>query len=127
MESRSTHPATGPIVIAADSTDEALAFLAQLFSEAGGENLRDYRTRVMVFDVPASFPIRGRKSEIHPVAFTREVETSACALRDTMHCIATIRATPRPADRTSHGSRRRRRRCGRAWRRWGRVATRFDD
>ena len=39
MLSRLSKPSDGPTVIAADSTEEALAFLAQLLSERGGEEL----------------------------------------------------------------------------------------
>jgi addiction module HigA family antidote len=46
----------GPTIIAADSTDEALAFLAQLFGEKGGEELGQFRDKVLVFDAPSVLP-----------------------------------------------------------------------
>jgi addiction module HigA family antidote len=64
----------GPIIVAADSTGEALAFLAQLFSEAGGE-LAAYRDRVVVFDEPGVLPnLAAGLSKFIAVASTREVE-----------------------------------------------------
>jgi hypothetical protein len=52
MASSLSKPSDGPIVVAADSTQEALAFLAQLFSERGGDELSAYRDRVLIFDKP---------------------------------------------------------------------------
>lgn len=73
--SRLSNPSEGPTVIAADSTEEALAFLSQLFGERGGEELAAYRDRVLVFDKPGVLPrlAQGAQTFI-PVAFTREVE-----------------------------------------------------
>jgi addiction module HigA family antidote len=64
-----------PTVIAADSTEEALAFLAQLFGPRGGELLEKYRDRVLVFDEPGVIPklAQGTKDFI-AVAASREVE-----------------------------------------------------
>ncbi|TAY24446.1 addiction module antidote protein, HigA family [Rhizobium ruizarguesonis] len=73
--SRLKTPADGPTIIAADSTEEALAFLAQLLGEAGGEELGEYRDRVLVFDKPGVLPRLAQGAEsIIPVVFTREVE-----------------------------------------------------
>jgi hypothetical protein len=75
MLSRLSKPCQGPILIAADSTEEALAFLAQLLGERGGEELAAYRDRVLVFDKPGvlSRLAAGAQTFI-PVVFTREVE-----------------------------------------------------
>lgn len=75
MLSRLAKPSDEPVIIAADSTDEALAFLAQLLSEEGGDQLAEYRDRVLVFDKPGTLPrlAQGAESFI-PVVFTREVE-----------------------------------------------------
>jgi addiction module HigA family antidote len=47
-------PPEKPIAIAADSTEEALAFLAELFAENG--DLATHRDRVVVFDYPGVLP-----------------------------------------------------------------------
>jgi addiction module HigA family antidote len=75
MLSRLAKPSDAPILIAADSTEEALAFLAQALSVRGGEELVTYRDRVLVFDKPGVFPrlATGALAFI-PVAFTRDVE-----------------------------------------------------
>ncbi|HYE37968.1 HigA family addiction module antitoxin, partial [Methylocaldum sp.] len=75
-------------VIAADSTEEALAFLAQLFGPAGGDELERYRDRVLVFDEPGVLPklAQGTKGFI-AVATSREVERELGPLARTMHTI----------------------------------------
>ena len=81
-------PPDGPIVIAADSIEEALAFLSQLFEEAGGKELSIYRDRVLVFDKPGIFPrlAIGAQTFI-PVAFTRKVERELGPYVGSMHSI----------------------------------------
>jgi addiction module HigA family antidote len=78
----------GPTVIAADSVEEALAFLAQLLSESGGEELASFRDRVLVFDKPSVFPrlAQGAQNFI-PVAFSREVEREFAPFATLIHCI----------------------------------------
>lgn len=75
MLSRLAKPSDGPTIIAADSIEEALAFVAQLLSERGGEELAAYRDRVLVFDEPGILPrlAQGVPTFI-PVVATREVE-----------------------------------------------------
>jgi addiction module HigA family antidote len=75
MTARLSRPPDGPTIIAADSVEEALAFLAQLFSSEGGDELAAHRDRVLVFDKPGVLPklARGAQSFI-AVAFSREVE-----------------------------------------------------
>src|SRR6185436_2381901 len=75
MLSRLSKPSDGPIVIAADSTEEALAFLSQLLGDRGGEEMAIYRDRVLVFDKPGVLPrlAEGARPFI-PVVYTREVE-----------------------------------------------------
>ncbi|MGZ8937081.1 MAG: HigA family addiction module antitoxin [Halobacteriota archaeon] len=77
-----------PIVIAADSVEEALAFLAQLFDSASGGQLDRYRDRVLVFDEPGVLPklAQGTKDFI-AVAANREVERELGPLARTMHTI----------------------------------------
>ncbi len=88
MISRLAKPPEGPTVIAADSIEEALAFLAQILGEAGGNELSVYRDRVLVFDKPGVFPrlAIGAQSFI-PVAFTREVERELGTYVGSMHSI----------------------------------------
>lgn len=86
IQTRLSTPPDGPIVIAADSTDEALAFLSQLLSEHGGEELASYRDRVLVFNEPGVLPrlAVGAQSFI-PVAFTRGVERELAPYAKSMH------------------------------------------
>ncbi len=75
MLSRLSKDPDGPTVVAADSTEEALAFLAQLLGERGGSELANFRDRVLVFDKPGALPrlAQGVQTFI-PVVHTREVE-----------------------------------------------------
>lgn len=84
--SRLSKPSEGPILIAADSTEEALAFLAQLLGELGGEELAAYRDRIIVFEKPGILPrlALGAQTFI-PVAFTRDVERELGPLAKSMH------------------------------------------
>jgi plasmid maintenance system antidote protein VapI len=86
--SRLSKPSDGPTLIAADSTEEALAFLAQLLGEPGGEELAAYRDRVLVFDKPCVLPrlAQGAQTFI-PVVFTREVERELGPYAKSMHSI----------------------------------------
>lgn len=88
MLSRLSKPPEGPIVIAADSTEEALAFLAQLLGELGGDELAAHRDRVLVFDKPGvlSRLAEGAQTFI-PVVFTREVERELAPYAKSMHSI----------------------------------------
>ena len=89
MLSRLSKPPEGPILIAADSTEEALAFLAQLLSERGGEELASYRDRILVFDKPGVLPrLAAGTQTFIPVVFTREVERELAAYATSMHSIA---------------------------------------
>lgn len=84
--SRLSKPSEGPILIAADSTEEALAFLAQLLSERGGKELASYRDRVLVFDKPGVLPqLAAGAQTFVPVAFTREVERELAPFAKSMH------------------------------------------
>jgi plasmid maintenance system antidote protein VapI len=88
MLSRLTKPAERPILIASDSTEEALAFLAQLLSERGGEELALYRDRVLVFDKPGVFPrLAAGAQAFIAVVFTRKVERELAPFTSSMHCI----------------------------------------
>ena len=88
----------GPIIVAADSVSEALAFLAQLFSDAGGE-LAAYRDRVVVVDEPGVLPrLAAGLSNFIAVASTREVERELAAFSNP---ISSIVIYPRNAVNTT--------------------------
>ena len=98
--SRLSKTPEGPILIAADSTEEALAFLAQLLGERGGDELLAYRDRVIVFDQPGVFPrLAGGAQTFIPVVYTREVERELAPFATTMHSIVVYprNATIEPA------------------------------
>ncbi|MEA5673968.1 HigA family addiction module antitoxin [Pseudomonas sp. MH2] len=77
---------TGPFVVAADSVEEALAFLAQLLSEHGGEELASYRDRVLVFDRPGALPrLASAKQAFISVVYTRDVEKELAPYAKSMH------------------------------------------
>ena len=88
LHSRLSKPVENPIVIAADSTGEALAFLSQAFSDRGGKELVDFRDRVLVFDRPGVLPklAEGAQSFI-AVAFTRDVERELGPYAKALHSI----------------------------------------
>jgi addiction module HigA family antidote len=88
MLARLSKSPDGPTVITADSVEEALAFLAQLLSGSGGEELASYRDRVLVFDKPGVLPrlAQGARNFI-PVAFRRDVERELAPFATSMHCI----------------------------------------
>lgn len=77
-----------PIMIAADSVGEALAFLAQLFGPAGGDSMQAHRDRVIVFDQPGTLPelALGAKDFV-AVASTPAVERELGPFASSMHCI----------------------------------------
>jgi addiction module HigA family antidote len=88
MLSLLSRPSEGPILIAADSTEEALAYLAQLFGQLGGEELASYRDRILVFDKPGTLPrlAMGVQTFI-PVVFTREAERELAPYAKSMSSI----------------------------------------
>lgn len=77
-----------PVVIAADSAEEALAFLAQLFGPAGGDELMRIRDRVLVIDKPGVLPklAQGTKDFI-AVAANTKVERELGPFTRSMHTI----------------------------------------
>ena len=96
----SQQPPAEPTVIAADSAEEALAFLAQLLGPAGGGELESYRDRVLAFDEPGVLPklAQGTKAFI-AVTANRQVERELGTLARSMHSIFiyprnTLNATP---------------------------------
>lgn len=88
MLSRLNEPSDGPTIIVADSTEEALAFVSQLFSEFGGDELPSYRDQVIVFDKPDIFPRLAEAAQTFiPVALTRDVERELAPYAKSMHSI----------------------------------------
>ena len=61
LTSRLSNAPDGSIVMTADSSEEALAFLAQVFSDRGGDESVQHRDRVLIFDVPGVLPIWRRE------------------------------------------------------------------
>jgi addiction module HigA family antidote len=88
LGSRLAKPPAGPIVVAADSTDEALAFVAQCFGPDGGAELEPFRYRILVFDKAGVLPrlAEGARSFI-PVVHSREVEVEFAPYSEQMHSI----------------------------------------
>lgn len=88
MNSRLFKEPKEPTVIMADSVEEALAFLAQLFSPAGGDELEKYRDRVMVFEEQGVLPILAQgNNEFIAVAVNRQIERELGPLAHLMHTI----------------------------------------
>ncbi len=88
MISYLSKPAEGPLVIAADLTDEALAFLAQLLSDRGGSELAAHRDRVMVFERTGVLPSLAEGAQAFiPVAYTRDVERELAPYATTLHAV----------------------------------------
>jgi addiction module HigA family antidote len=88
MVSRLGRSPDGSTIIAADSTDEALAFLAQLFLQSTEEGVTKFKDRVLVFDEPGTLTrlAQGTRDFI-AVAATREVERELGPLARAMQTI----------------------------------------
>lgn len=99
VASRLSRPPEKPIVVAADSVGEALAFLAQLFGPAGGEAMQTHRDKVVVFDQAGTLPelALGAKDFI-AVASNNTVERELGTFTTAMHSIIIC---PRNAANTS--------------------------
>ena len=83
---RLTKSPEGPIIVAADSTDEAIAFVAQCLSSLGGAELDAFRYRVLVFDKPGVLPrLAEGASAFIPVIHSRDVETEFAPYANQMH------------------------------------------
>lgn len=88
VESTFAKPAEKPIIITADSIEEAVGFLSELFSKTG-ENLLHLRDQVVVFDEPGVLPkLADGSSTFIAVATTREVEREFGPFCRTIHTIA---------------------------------------
>lgn len=88
MLSRLSKEPDGPIIITADSAQEALAFISQLLGERGGPELAVFRDRVLVFDKPGVLPrlAQGAQTFI-AVTVTREVERELGPFSKSLHSI----------------------------------------
>ena len=88
MASRFMQQPGEPTLIAADSAEEALAFLAQIFGPSGEEELERHRDRVLVFDESGVLPklAQGTKDFI-AVTANRKVERELGPLARSMHSI----------------------------------------
>lgn len=88
MASRLARPPEEPTLITADSAEEGLAFLAQLFGPLGGDELESYRDRVLVFQEPGVLPklAQGTKDFI-AVTSDRNVERELGPFARSMHAI----------------------------------------
>lgn len=88
MTSRLKSAPESPTIIAADSAEEGLAFLAQLFSAEGGDELADYRDRVLVFDKPGVLHrLAQGKPGFIAVTANRDVEREMGPLAATLHAV----------------------------------------
>ena len=99
MLAKLSKPADEPIVVAADSVEEAVAFLAQLFGPTGGYELEKFRDRILVFDQQyvLSQLAQGTKDFI-AVATNRQVERELGPLARSLHSIVVY---PRNAANTT--------------------------
>lgn len=88
LHSYLSKPASGPIVIAADSTGEALAFVAKCIGPMGSTELEAYRYRTLVFDKPGVLPkLAGAARPFVPVVHSRDVEQELAPFSHQMHSV----------------------------------------
>lgn len=73
--SRLSKCSEGPTIVAADSKEEALAFVSQLLSQTAEPELAYFRDRVLVFDEPGALAKLAESTQTFiPVVHSREVE-----------------------------------------------------
>lgn len=78
----------GPVVVMADSTDEALAFIAQFFDTLDDPRVGELRDRVLVFDEPGTAKKLAQGTpRFVAVVHSRAVERDLAALTQTVKCI----------------------------------------
>jgi addiction module HigA family antidote len=88
LASRLAKAPTGPIVVAADSTDEALAFIAQCFGLERTAELEPYRHQILVFDKTGVLPrLAGGTRPFIPVVHSRDVEVELAPYTEQMQSI----------------------------------------
>ena len=77
-----------PIVVMADSTDEALAFVAQFFETVDDPKVAELRDRVLVFDEPGTAKKLAQGTpKFVAVVHSRAVERDVATLAQTVKCI----------------------------------------
>ena len=77
-----------PIVVMADSTDEALAFVAQFFETVDDPKIAELRDRVLVFDEPGTAKRLAQGTpKFVAVVHSRAVERDLATLAQTVKCI----------------------------------------
>jgi addiction module HigA family antidote len=88
LTSRLTQSPGGPTIVAADSTDEALAFLAQCFASFEDPSAIGLADRALVFDEPGVVrPLAKATTTFIAIAHTRTVEAELAPLTRSHHCI----------------------------------------
>ncbi|MEJ2911684.1 helix-turn-helix transcriptional regulator [Pseudoalteromonas sp. C12FD-1] len=86
--SRLSKPVEGPTIIAADSIEEALAFISQLLSENGGVELAPYRDQTLVFDEPGTLSRLAESTQTFvPVIHNRKIEQELAPYAHKLHSI----------------------------------------
>jgi addiction module HigA family antidote len=85
---RLTQEAVAPVVVMADSTDEALAFIAQFFETLDDPRVMELRDRVLVFDQPGiAKTLAQGTSRFVAVVHSQAVERDIAALTQTIRSI----------------------------------------
>jgi addiction module HigA family antidote len=86
FESKLSKPPETPLVVAADSIEEGLGFVTQVFSDTSGQPLA--RDRVVVFQEPGVLPkLAAGASNFIAVATTREVERELAPFCRSIHSV----------------------------------------
>ncbi|WP_288448274.1 hypothetical protein [uncultured Pseudomonas sp.] len=77
-----------PLLITADSTEEALAFVSQLFGRLGGTELSAYREQAVIVDKSECFlNLVAEKGPFIPIVFSRDVERELAIHVSKIHSI----------------------------------------
>ncbi|NMX28485.1 addiction module antitoxin [Pseudomonas sp. WS 5406] len=83
-----SQPPEKPLIITADSAEEAIAFISQLFGELGGNELSIYREKVIIIDHAGALPrLAAEKTTFIPVVFSREVERELATHANLIHSL----------------------------------------
>jgi addiction module HigA family antidote len=86
--SRLSQDSDGPVVVMADSTDEALAFIAHFFETVDDPKVVELRDRVLVFDEPGTAKKLAQGTpRFVAVVHSRAVERDLASLTLTVRCI----------------------------------------
>lgn len=83
-----SQPPHKPLLIAADSAEEGLAFISQLFGELGGKELNAYREQIIIIDQTGALPrLAAAKKTFIPVVLNREVERELATHANSIHSL----------------------------------------